>query len=425
MTPIEVKDKIANSSMANWCNNISETIDFRYIDLKLTFSTVSSLYEFVDNQIIGWGKMKGKVPDEIYNSVNGFVQLKNYLIRFLNDCVGHNNEEIIMGKNDESIKAYWRDNIQTRTNDLSYTFTFDCHEIDLVCKLYSLNAEMALGAYRYFMRNLNDLQNVSFFSGAMEAHNLKFRENNFFEEQLVAEDSKLSHLKDRYQNILSSIDKHLIDHISQNNKTVKQLVDEVTTYKQKVETAAKRSFVEIKGKFESLFNENTQKQDDLIKLYEEKLRLEKPATYWKERAIKLNGQGWLTLKWLVALVIFACITLYFLLWQTPEGMLKSFFNEDKAIAIKWSIVYVSFISFIAFGIRSLSKVMFSSFHLARDAEEREQLSYVYLSLIQSKAIDKEDRTLIMQSLFSRADSGLLKEDSSPTMPGGIASKLVQ
>ena len=36
----------------------------------------------------------------------------------------------------------------------------------------------------------------------------------------------------------------------------------------------------------------------------------------------------------------------------------------------------------------------------------------------------EDRKLIMQSLFSRADTGLLKDDSGPTMPSDFASKIL-
>jgi hypothetical protein len=76
-------------------------------------------------------------------------------------------------------------------------------------------------------------------------------------------------------------------------------------------------------------------------------------------------------------------------------------------------------------INALYKVFFKSFHLARDAEERYQLTHVYLALINEKAMEKEDRMLVMQSLFSRADTGLLKEDSSPSMPGAatIVEKL--
>lgn len=163
---------------------------------------------------------------------------------------------------------------------------------------------------------------------------------------------------------------------------------------------------------------------DLEHTYEELLRLKKPAEFWKTRAAKLKSEGWKAIYWLVGLVIFACLTLYLLLWLTPDGMLLSFI-KGRTQAIKWSIIYVTFISFLAYGIRAINKVAFSSFHLARDAEEKEQLTYVYLALIKDSAVDEKDKNLIIQSLFSRADTGLLKDDSGPTMPNDVARKYVE
>lgn len=88
------------------------------------------------------------------------------------------------------------------------------------------------------------------------------------------------------------------------------------------------------------------------------------------------------------------------------------------------IVVITFISFVAFCIRALIKVMFSSFHLARDCEERYTLTYFYLSLTKESEVSQEDRQLVMQSLFSRADTGLLKDDSGPTMSNDIVGKLI-
>ncbi len=87
--------------------------------------------------------------------------------------------------------------------------------------------------------------------------------------------------------------------------------------------------------------------------------------------------------------------------------------------------FYSLISFIVYAIKIFSKLTFSSFHLVRDAEEREQLTYVYLALKKEQSIDDTERHLIMQSLFSRADSGLLKDDAGPTMPGNMAEKIIQ
>lgn len=58
--------------------------------------------------------------------------------------------------------------------------------------------------------------------------------------------------------------------------------------------------------------------------------------------------------------------------------------------------------------------------MSRDAKEREQLSYYYLSLIKAKAITDRERALIINSLFSRSDTGLLKGDSAPTMATNIS-----
>jgi hypothetical protein len=105
------------------------------------------------------------------------------------------------------------------------------------------------------------------------------------------------------------------------------------------------------------------------------------------------------------------------LFFISDGTLKDLFSATGS-AIRWSIVFVTFVSFLAYAIRIFAKLTFSAYHLFRDAEEREQLAYVYLALKKEKNIDDTERHLIMQSLFSRADSGLLRDDSSPTMPGG-------
>ena len=78
---------------------------------------------------------------------------------------------------------------------------------------------------------------------------------------------------------------------------------------------------------------------------------------------------------------------------------------------------------MAFSIKVVSKVMFSSFHLARDSEERYTLTYFYLALLKDSNVTSDEKQLIMQSLFSRADTGLLKEDSSPTMPNDMVGKI--
>jgi hypothetical protein len=221
---------------------------------------------------------------------------------------------------------------------------------------------------------------------------------------------------------LSKSESEVIDLFSNTTIKFEEYTEAIDTLKNDKELLFAEWFESSKTDFNAFDTISKEKVINLEKAYQELLSLKKPAEYWNLRATKLKKEGWSAIYWLIGLVLFACLSLYLLLWLTPEGMLLSFI-KGQASAIKWSIIYVTFIAFLTYGIRALNKIAFSSFHLARDAEEREQLTFVYLALIKDGSVDEKDKSLIMQSLFSRADTGLLKEDSSPTMPNDIAGKL--
>ncbi|WP_298145450.1 DUF6161 domain-containing protein [Flavobacterium sp.] len=169
------------------------------------------------------------------------------------------------------------------------------------------------------------------------------------------------------------------------------------------------------GKF--LLKKSLDKKIQLEQTYREQMRFKAPAEYWKERATFLNAEGKKFLHWLIALVVLGTVILFSLLWLTPEDMLISIFSSNPAKAVRWSIIFITMISLLFLGIQAVKKAMFSSYHLARDAEEREKLTVFYLSLIKDSTITQEDRSLVLQALFSRADTGMLKDEASPTMPG--------
>lgn len=187
-------------------------------------------------------------------------------------------------------------------------------------------------------------------------------------------------------------------------------------YSSKEETANELTH-KAKSTANSLFRKSIRAKMILEQKYREHMTFEVPAQHWKTRAKELNDEGHKFMKWLIAMVFIGAVALFTLLWLTPEGMLTSIFSNEPAQAIRWSIIFITFISFLFFGIQALKKAMFSSFHLARDAEERERLTLFYLSLIKDATISQEDRNLVLQSLFSRSDTGMLKDEGSPTMPG--------
>lgn len=147
--------------------------------------------------------------------------------------------------------------------------------------------------------------------------------------------------------------------------------------------------------------------------YQEKLKLQKPAEYWNKAASKYDKQGrvWagLAFSWgFVGLLLFGYLLS---LWiaNTPIKMNLS--------SLQGAVLFATLAAMFAYTLKLLSRMAFSSFHLMRDAEEREQLTYLYLALTHESEIDKDSRDILLQALFSRSETGLLSNESGPTMPG--------
>ena len=157
-----------------------------------------------------------------------------------------------------------------------------------------------------------------------------------------------------------------------------------------------------------------EKVTKLERLYEEKLKLAAPAAYWKEKAKAFNtsGRSWGASLILCTLASCGVFIWLFSKWLTTGEMVEAFSTKH------WQgiILLLTILSLVAFLLRTFGRLTFSAFHLQRDAEEREQLAYVYLALSTETTMNDETRKVIMQALFSRSDSGLLPGDHGPTMP---------
>lgn len=174
-------------------------------------------------------------------------------------------------------------------------------------------------------------------------------------------------------------------------------------------------------KFDSSMAGWQNKIAELENTYREKLRLEAPADYWKKRAKALSLQGglWATLLIVTSLIIAVGSGCFFWAWLHKEPVPFSL-QSLQGIALFGAAAAAA-----TFLVRVLSRLTFSAFHLQRDAEEREQLAHLYLSLMEGGHTDENSRAIILQALFSRAESGLLAGDHGPTMPspGDVAAVL--
>lgn len=154
------------------------------------------------------------------------------------------------------------------------------------------------------------------------------------------------------------------------------------------------------------------KAENVTNTYIELMRLKGPAKYWADRAkeCKTQGKRWALL--LGASIIIGGIVFIWLM----SAWLHAYNTELKLNTLEGAVIFAAILSLFAFAIKTVSKLTFSSFHLQRDAEEREQLTHLYLALSNDNKVDAESRIIVLQALFSRSDSGLLTGDHSPAMP---------
>lgn len=168
----------------------------------------------------------------------------------------------------------------------------------------------------------------------------------------------------------------------------------------------------VNNQFEKYLNDCQNKIDDLESTYEEKLRLSKPAEYWNKASKRYGSQG-LTSALILLLILVAGISYlseFFVIWLSGKE------HDIKLNTIQGIVIFGSLLATFAFTLKVLSRLTFSSFHLMRDAQEREQLTYLYLSLSKDNPEVLESRELILQALFSRSETGLLSNENGPTMP---------
>ena len=193
----------------------------------------------------------------------------------------------------------------------------------------------------------------------------------------------------------------------------------------KIESLHYDHFVGILTAYEFVYQDSEvlnrkAKIQELEDIYQEKLRMAKPAEYWNNAAKKFRLEGIICAVFLVVSLVLGAVYLsnFFTDWLTGQE------SQVKLNTVQGIVIFGTLLAVYGILIRVLSRLAFSAFHLMRDAEEREQLTYLYLSLINEKKIDEKSRDIILQALFSRSETGLLTGESAPTMPGVGMSEIV-
>lgn len=414
MTNTEFRNAVNASKNKKFFNSIELEINYPPSRIKYKLNGLVDIHKFYSNQVLSWEKKSQQIK-EFQQSFNHFKQQFQGIEGYFDSY--QNTDEANVGNR-------WRQMYQNFAKEFNF-FVSESEPVDFLTDIHGKEPNLFQGAYNYFVsanvgNSSNDLK------GFVKAYEFDNADQSILLKKKESEKRSFSSLKTQLRSSQTKLTKELDALVESQKERFDLLNESIGEEKGKRTTDFDAWYEKAKNSVGKLFDDTNKQAEDLVKSFKEQTRLKEPAKYWADRGKELNKEGWLAIKWLAGMVGFACVTLYALLWLTPEGMLLSFIRGE-ASAIKWSIIYVTFISFLAVGIRSLNKVAFSSFHLARDAQERHQLTHVYLALIADKDVDmsEDDRQLILQSLFSRSETGLLRQDSSPSMPSNVVEKFIK
>lgn len=192
---------------------------------------------------------------------------------------------------------------------------------------------------------------------------------------------------------------------------------EITTFIETKHNEIQKQFDEqSKGlkEFRSLINiwqeEKEARLNNLEETYKDKLSLEAPETLWYNRSKEYRRFA----KCWTGVLIVAAIALAKFLTDLVMVIHEYSLDAVKEIPfISKSFILVSIISFFVYIIRVLIKIVMSNHHLATEYEQKAALTRFYQALtFAGTDIAQEERIIIIHSLFSKSETGLVKTDSS-------------
>lgn len=372
------------------------------------FENLKSLKSFLSHEDEFWTKKREGIsnPHLYFNQQNSLINILNTINTWADQI--DNWDDSTFSNELSNLQRNYLNNLPSQWLWSGHTFVSTW--ID-ACRI---SAEVGAGFLEYIKtKQIAHLQNQQYFKGYLLAYEFEMQDETTITKRRNAEKVSFSQLRTRLDNttnsLIQEVDEFKND-FNEWNKNIKKDFDDESAEHHK---AFNDNQMQRNAVFEEYMSDCKNKISELENTYHEKLRLEKPAQYWKNKAFeyKINGNKWAIGLGVVLGIGMLVFAIAFYLWLQGESI------GIEVNSLQGAVIFATLITIYALTVQSLSKMVFSSYHLQRDAEEREQLAYVYLALTNEQGeIDVESRKIVLQSLFSRADTGLLK-DSSPTMPG--------
>ncbi|MCF8240761.1 MAG: hypothetical protein K9J16_05190 [Melioribacteraceae bacterium] len=369
-----------------------------------SFNNFEQLYDFIKEQKVYWEKYQQSKLGNVYGYYARTIEL-------IETIKNNDNEQIVINRFTKLR------NILNQSTSILFSNTPVARYLTNLCENDISRADIAYDILVNKNRiDFNQINDTAKFQGLVDAIRFLYPVNI---ENDKSEIEQLAKVKAEYhsekENIKNSYE-HEVESYQKKYEEINRKIDSSTKdYKNKISS--------IDGKFSQQMKGWEKKIKDLENSYDDLLRLDKPARYWQtiKKNYEKKGRSWI--KWTIGVSSGFVVFLIAALWFFPEWM-KGNIGLDQ---VKGIIIFTIIVSTFSYLIYTFVRLATSAYHLSRDADERRQLTYLYLSLLKEGGVEPSERQIILQSLFARADTGLIKGDGTPQMPlvNPLVSKVME
>ena len=377
-------------------SDLSEDIVIDYCIIEI--SCARQYYDYLSQEIAFW---KNNDPQNKLNTFSRLSSLNSALSSF-NDAIKHSKT------NNQNTLTNIRNSLNASINTMSNGSLYSQSQLtNFILKFKDKNPDFLSGVKLYFQKNRSP--NLPTKLDILDGYYAAMEYSKILETYKDASKTSLENFKNNLE--LAS------ENYSALNESYTSAFREQEERLLEIQSQTNIHFANFEKSKNDFFDSANKKISELEHLYTEKLKLSQPAKYWDdiEKDYKFKGTKWLLISCGLSILIVAgliCMILF-----VPKLFSEELHWIDN---LKNSIILTIITSIAIYMLKLCVKMSMTSYHLSRDAKERSNLSYFYLALIENSAVSDNERGLILNALFSRSDTGLLKGDSSPSMPSNIS-----
>lgn len=160
---------------------------------------------------------------------------------------------------------------------------------------------------------------------------------------------------------------------------------------------------------------------DTDELFKRQMEIKAPVDYWRTKKKNHTQAKERYLKYLIryALVALPATAALILFFPIITGLLDFILDYLEKPTPDWHYIAIPLLlvwtTTIFWAGRVLVRLFLSEHHLAGDAEERAVMAQTYLALVNEDKADKEDRHIVLETLFRHSTDGIVKDDAAPNL----------